>query len=242
LIQFALITHSKTPKYDSVISQQYLYDNLQRKIVVNNCLYGTMRGTFVYEYDVQNRIQARRFLVRENGVVLCIDTLIYEWADSAKSKTRIRHMLRIAGRAGQISIDETIVDVFDYRKLYYYRHYVVFNKQGTSKPLGSISTLTYDSLNRKSQLVFSDSLGFTNIHQNYLYDNSGYLVAKKGIIFENDPKRGAQSFTGQEVNFIYNANGTTSMKKLIVYNYSRNTKTVRSELIVYSYYIWTNSN
>jgi hypothetical protein len=92
---------------DTVRTMGKLYDSKGRLIVISNYLFQhTTKGTMVYEYLDNGKLARRSFLLNTGGPLIFTDTLIYSFADSAKTLLRTQHKLKIAGNDQWIDIDE----------------------------------------------------------------------------------------------------------------------------------------
>lgn len=95
---------------DSISCDQRLYNNKGQLVVMQQSHYGTITGTFTYEYDESGRLVRRQFLNRANGAVLCTDTIAYGFMDMQNRYYFQKHSIRISGFDQWIPIDEIQYD------------------------------------------------------------------------------------------------------------------------------------
>lgn len=128
---------------DSVSCDMRLYNHKAQLVVLQNVRYGTIAGTYTYDYDTAGRLIRRQFLNRENGVVLCTDTIEYGFNDLEKRFYFKKHSIRIAGFDQWISIDEILIDRFYKRTVRYELHHGRFSSKYNILAPGSVE-FTYD--------------------------------------------------------------------------------------------------
>lgn len=95
---------------DSIACDQRLYNSKGQLVVMQQSHYGTIAGTFTYDYDELGRLVRRQFLNRTDGVILCTDTIAYGFLDNQNRYYFRKHSIRIAGFDQWIPIDEVQYD------------------------------------------------------------------------------------------------------------------------------------
>jgi hypothetical protein len=135
-----------------------LFNSKQQLIVKRNALYGYIRGDYTYDYDKEGRLVQRRFLEANSGIVLCTDTIRYEFAGLEKDLITEKHAIRIAGTEEWIPIDEMVYDKAKKKVISYtIYHFVIRGSRGINAP-GNIG-YTYNSNGELAETLKKDKSG-----------------------------------------------------------------------------------
>lgn len=162
---------------DSVQRLSRLFDSQGRIIVVTGISYGPLvQGAFTYEYDTKGRLVRRSLSTRLSGAVLCSDTLIYSFTDSAKTILRTHHLLRIAGKPDWVSIDEKTENIHTHQLT----EYILWNgpavNDAMNVPVHHLAHWKYD-LTGRVENVFTGNTdvdrGIRTVNRTYYYDEKG---------------------------------------------------------------------
>lgn len=162
---------------DSVVRLSRLFDSEGRIIVVTSASYGPLvQGAFTYEYDAKGRLVRRSLSTRLSGAVLCSDTLIYSFTDSAKTILRTRHLLRIAGKPDWVSIDEQTENIHTHQLT----EYILWNGPAVNRamnvPVHHLAHWKYDLMGRVENVFTGNTdtdRGIQTESRNYYYDVKG---------------------------------------------------------------------
>lgn len=123
-----------------LITGTRMYDSRGKLIVATNADYGPLNGTYTFEYNNDGRLIRRAFLSGGSGIVLCTDTIEYEFVTSAKLILKMTHKLKVAGIQKWVTLESRTVypttgkiisytDRNDADSNFFYRNLPVYNLQ-----------------------------------------------------------------------------------------------------------------
>lgn len=166
-----------TGETDSVIRLNRLFDSKGRIIVLAGVSYGPLvQGTFTYEYDAKGKLVRRSFSTRLNGAVLCSDTLIYSFIDSAKTLLHTRHLLRVAGMPDWTLIDEKTENIHTEQL----NEYILWNGPPENRllkvPIHCSGHWDYNFAGKINSVTVGNTeadKGLKIVQWNYYYDEKG---------------------------------------------------------------------
>ncbi|HTF04702.1 MAG TPA: hypothetical protein VK826_11790, partial [Bacteroidia bacterium] len=100
---------SKSPDSAFVVNGTRMYDGKGRVIVATNVNYGTLKGSYTYEYDANGQLIRRNFLAGSSGVILCTDTLEYKYLTDSRSILQVSHKLKVTGMANWVGLERKTI-------------------------------------------------------------------------------------------------------------------------------------
>lgn len=164
-----ICVHSLYNKKDSVSCSRYLYDAKGKLVIAENEKYGPLKGTFAFEYDAQGRLVRRQFLDRKNGVVLCTDTLVYEFPDLDKKEVSVKHSLRIAGASSWVPVDEAVFASVNNRLQSYRLFPGEYERDHHGYKPGWSVSFAYDTAGKKIMQLETDSTGLQEYKTSWVH-------------------------------------------------------------------------
>ncbi|MBI3509623.1 MAG: hypothetical protein HY064_03095 [Bacteroidetes bacterium] len=146
-----IINVHKEKDHDTATTETRLYDAKGRVVVDRNSQYGSMSGTFTYEFNAHGELNRRSFSANTNGAVLCTDTLIYSYTDTTRQVISCRHLLHIAGKEGWILLDEVHLQGKDHKPVFYGLYYNSASGSRFQLSPGMEMSVAYDVVSGKLQ-------------------------------------------------------------------------------------------
>ncbi len=171
--------HSITSDSSFIILGNKMYNGKGQMIIASNMKYGTLDGTYFYEYNTLGRLTRRAFATSA-GIVLCTDTLEYEFLNDASSILKITHRLKVSGSLKWTLLEEVTQNLefgrtaySDYNDAddnYLYRNYVQYKVQ-----------YNYDDWGRVTDEYFGSIIAPEAIRVKYYY---GLFTQPDSIVYQ----------------------------------------------------------
>jgi hypothetical protein len=152
-----------------LINGTRMYDSRGQLIVATNVSYGPLQGSYTFEYDKDGRLIRRSFLSGGSGIVLCTDTLVYEYATEARLILTITHKLKVSGMEKWVSLERKTIFAQTRRVI----SYSDFNDADTNYFYRNLPSYTvsyeYDDKSRIASEIFGTDIMPDIITAKYYY-------------------------------------------------------------------------
>lgn len=191
--------HSITTDSTFIRAGNRMYNSKGQMIVATSMKYGSLDGTYFYEYNTLGRL-ARRAFATNSGVVLCTDTLEYKFLNDASSILEITHRLKVAGSQKWVLLEVVTLDL-EYGKTAYsdyndadynyeYRNYVQYTIQYIRDGWGRITDEYFGSIIAPEAIRVKYHYGMFAQPDSIIYEEQ--VVTKKGSyyrVYQRDVRR-----------------------------------------------------
>ena len=179
--------HSVTTDSNSLQLGNCMYNSQGKLIVATGQNYGPLKGVFLFDYNSLGQITRRAFAT-DGGIMLCVDTLIYEYQNEARSILRVAHKLKVTGMQNWQLLEEKTIyavsgkvisytDYNDADENYLYRNYVQYSIRYEYDDRGRISGEYFGSITAPDAIRVKYYYGTEMQPDSIVYEEQ--VVAKK---------------------------------------------------------------
>jgi len=183
--------HSVTSDSNVVLLGNCMYNSQGKLIVATGQNYGPLIGVFLFDYNSMGQMTRRAFAT-DGGIVLCIDTLIYEYQNEARSILKVAHKLKVSGMQNWQLLEERTIyavsgkvisytDYNDADENYLYRNYLQYSIRYEYDDRGRISGEYFGSITAPDAIRVKYYYGSEMEPDSVVYEEQ--VVAKKSTYY-----------------------------------------------------------